>query len=88
MSISHERLLSIGAEAATEIIGNVGRVDVAPGINEQGDPSYYFKLQVDQDRDRMQAMLLRTRLRQKIRDLLIAENDERYPYVRIIGDPE
>ena len=80
--------MSIGAQAAIEVIGNVGRVEVAPGINGQGDPSYDFMLRIDQNQDRTKAMRLQTRLRQKIRDLLIAENDERYPYVRIIGDPE
>ena len=85
MSVSHERLVSIGREAAREVIGNIEIVDVTTGINEEGHPSYYFELHINQSKDRARASLLRTRLRQKIRDLLIADNDGKYPYVRIIG---
>ena len=86
MSVTHERLVSIGMEAAKEIVGNVANVDVASAANEYGHLSYYFELHVDQNPDRTLATSLRTKLRQRIRDLLIAENDDNYPYVRIIGD--
>jgi hypothetical protein len=84
MSLSHERLADIGRKAATEIIGNVDKVEVDTGVNEEGQPAYYFQLYVDQGGDKAKATLLRTRLRQKIRDLLIDEKDERYPYVRFM----
>ncbi|WP_158806889.1 hypothetical protein [Beijerinckia sp. L45] len=84
MSLSPERLQSIGAQAAKDVIGNVETVAVTSGFSEDGLPAYFFELNLSQDRDRARAALLRTRLRHKIRDLLLAEEDTKYPYIRIL----
>ncbi len=83
MPLSHAELRSIGEKAIEEIVGGVGNVEVVFGLNEEGDPAYFFDVAIDQDRDRARASLLRIRLRQKIRDLLLAEQDANYPYVRV-----
>ena len=85
MSLSYDELRDIGEQAAREVIGNIDLVEVTSGTDGTGHPAYFFDLSLQQDRDRARASLLRTRLRQNIRDRLLAERDARYPYVRIHG---
>lgn len=78
-------LEQLGRDAAQNIAGEdaVQEVEVVPGYDFER-PVYYFSFLIDQDRARLRAGLLLTRLIQKLRDELIARNDEHFPFIRIL----
>jgi hypothetical protein len=79
-------LQQLGRDAAQYIAGKDAVQEVEVVTGEDFDrPVYYFSFLIDQDRARQRAGLLRTRLVQKLRDELIARNDEHHPVIRILN---
>ena len=78
-------LQQLGRDAAQTIAGQdaVQEVEVMPGYDFER-PVYYFSFLIDQDRARLRPGLLLSRFGQKLRDELIARNDERFPIIRIL----
>jgi hypothetical protein len=86
MSTSPSDLKILGLSAAGAVMGEglAEEVDVTEGTDSSDLPAYFFNFMFEQDRDRQRAALVRTRLAQKIRDMLIDRGDGHYPFVRVL----
>ena len=62
----------------------VKQVEVVAGPDSTDEPAYYFWYQLDQDPASQSAALARVRLKQKLRDELLARGDTTYPYLRVL----
>lgn len=85
--LSGSELEQIGLEAAKGVVGAgaVEEVEVVAGLDTSDEPAYFFSFLVDQGEHRQSSGLLWTRLGQKIRDALIEQGDDSYPYVRVLS---
>jgi hypothetical protein len=79
-------LEQIGREVAHAVVGadKVRQVEVVTGANWDGDPAYYFWYQFDSDPDWQRAADARIRLRQKLREELVARGDTSLPYTHVL----
>ncbi len=83
-------LVEIGRKAAQLVagLGTVERVKVTTRQDSTDRPAYFFSFLIDRDRDRQQAGVARIRLAQRLRDELLARDDDRYPYVEVLNREE
>ena len=80
-------LVEIGREAARLVpgLGTVERVKVTHRLDSTDRPAYYFSFLIERKGDRQQAAQAYVRLGQKLRDELLAREDDHYPYVTILN---
>ncbi len=88
--IEEEELAALGREAAAQVpgLGTVDRVKVRYGQDSTDLPAYFFTFLIERDRDRQQGGLPRARLVQKLRDELIARDDDHYPIVTVLNQAD
>ena len=87
MPLSEDRLREIAADAAGSVFPpeRIGDISASVGVSFSGEDAYHFVVHLDQVHDRDEAADMRIELRIAIRDRLLAEGDETYPYVRILS---
>ena len=88
--IAEDELATLGREAAAQVpgLGTVDRVKVKFGQDSTDQPAYFFTFLIDRDRDRRQGGLPRARLVQRLRDELIARDDNHYPIVTVLNQAD
>jgi hypothetical protein len=83
--IELERIGRAAAEAVTGP-GAVLDVDFEHYLDSTDQPAYMFSFVIDQSMEpKIAPGLMRIRLRQRIRDELIARGDMTYPYLKVIS---
>lgn len=80
-------LVELGRKAAELVpgLGTVERVKVTHRLDSTDRPAYYFSFLIERKGDREQAVQARIRLGQKLRDELLARDDDHYPYIKILN---
>ena len=76
----------MGLEAVRSVAGiDAERIRVRVGEDSSGEPSIFFLIVMDQDKAAVGSGLLRIRIGQRLRDMLLERHDERYPFVQFLS---
>jgi hypothetical protein len=84
LSASDLEKLALDAAATVTGAGQVERVDVASAEDSDDEPVYVFTFLIGDELARQPTGVLRNRLGQRLRDLLMERNDTHYPIIRIL----
>ena len=87
MQVTEDRLRDIATIAVRSVFPpeRIGDISASIGVAFGGEEAYHFVVYLDQVENRDEAADMRIALRIAIRDHLLAEGDETYPYVRILS---
>ena len=55
------------------------------GHDSADRPAYFFRFLIEHGRDRQKVGTARIRLGQRLRDEVIARDDQRYPFVQVVN---
>lgn len=80
-------LEQIGRDAAAAVAGaeNVEAAEAREIADWTETPAFFFSFLIDQDRDHLDPALLHMKVARRLRDMLTARGDYRYPFIEILN---